>query len=149
LIALLQRVRQASVSIQSNNQAEIIASISQGLLVFVAFKNEDDEDKLISMFKKITQYRIFEDRMEKMNLSVNDIQGQLLIVPQFTLAADTKKGLRPGFSHAAPPKQGHHLFNQFCDIATHSSLTTKFGKFAADMDVQLINSGPATFWLEN
>lgn len=146
MIALLQRVTHASVSIDSNSK---IAQINQGLLVLVAFKAKDTEESLNKMLNRIQKYRIFEDRQGKMNLSVSDVGGQLLIVPQFTLAADTKKGLRPGFSLAASPAVGEKCFDKMVQLCQKLAPETQFGQFGADMKVSLCNDGPATFWLEN
>jgi len=144
MIALIQRVSSASVNI---NQ-QTIASIQKGLLVLVGFQPKDSQQQIDKLLHKITHYRIFEDAEEKMNLSVTDINGELLIVPQFTLAADTRKGLRPGFSTAANPEDGKHLFQDFLTTANKLFPKVQQGEFGANMDVSLTNTGPATFWLE-
>ncbi len=144
MIALLQRVSSAKVIVEDN----LIATIEKGLLVLVGFQPDDSQQQIDKLLHKIIHYRIFEDSEEKMNLSLTDIKGELLIVPQFTLAADTSKGLRPGFSTAANPNQGEKLFADFIATAKTSFPKIQQGKFSANMDVSLTNIGPATFWLE-
>ena len=144
MIALLQRVSSASVTINK----ETVAAIEKGILVLVGFQPDDSQHHIEKLLDKITHYRIFEDSDEKMNLSVTDIDGELLIVPQFTLAADTNKGLRPGFSTAASPEQGKQLFKDFLLTAHKQFPKVQQGEFGANMDVSLTNTGPATFWLE-
>ncbi len=144
MIALLQRVLEASVSI---NQ-EAIAVIGQGLLIFLAIQKHDDENIATRMSERIINYRIFVDSTGNVNNSVADINGDLLIVPQFTLAADTSKGLRPGFSQAASPEQGMAIFDYFLNILNLKYAKVAAGRFGADMQVHLINDGPATFWLQ-
>ena len=144
MIVLLQRVSQASVSIHN----EIAAQINQGILVFVAIQKHDDENLIARMSERLLNYRIFADDAGKMNLGVMQVEGDLLLVPQFTLAADTTKGLRPNFSSAANPEKGKRLFDYFVNnlISKYAKVST--GVFAADMQVHLINEGPVTFWLE-
>jgi len=144
MITLLQRVSSASVTINK----ETVAIIKKGILVFVGFQPGDSQQHIDKLLDKIIHYRIFEDSDEKMNLSVTDIDGELLIVPQFTLAADTKKGLRPGFSTAASPADGKQLFKDFLLTANKQFPKVQQGEFSAKMDVTLTNTGPATFWLE-
>jgi D-tyrosyl-tRNA(Tyr) deacylase len=144
MIVLLQRVSSASVSIN----AKSVAAIQQGLLALVGFQPGDSQQQIDKMLAKIIHYRIFEDSDEKMNLSVSDIKGELVIVPQFTLAADTKKGLRPGFSTAANPTDGERLFKDFVATAKNIFPKVQQGEFGSNMDVTLTNTGPATFWLE-
>jgi len=144
LIALLQRVRAARVDVDAKN----IASIQQGLLVFAGFEQSDDERSCDKMLGRILNYRIFADADDKMNLSLLDISGDLLIVPQFTLVADTKKGRRPSFAKAAPPELGQRLFNNLVSLANNSPLKIQTGQFGADMQVHLQNDGPATFILK-
>ena len=131
-----------------------IANISQGLLVLLGVEKQDDESQLERFAEKILKYRVFSDAEDKMNLSVMDIGGSVLMVPQFTLAADTKKGLRPGFSNAASPEKGLALFTQLIDIMRvkgdliQSDLPVDWlqtGQFGADMAVELLNDGPVTF----
>lgn len=145
MIGLLQRVSQASVSINE----QCVAEIKQGLLVLVGIEKHDDESNAHKLLKKILGYRVFCDEQGRMNYSLQDINGSLLLVPQFTLAAETRKGLRPGFSNAAPPAKGETLFNYLVQQAKTHSLTLKTGQFGADMRVSLVNDGPVTFWLQS
>lgn len=144
MIAVIQRVRKAHVAIDE----EVIATIDQGLLALVAVEKSDTEKQLQQLTRKMIDYRIFADKEGKMNHSVADIQGGLLIVPQFTLAADTRSGLRPGFSAAAPPSQAKRLFSQLCDYAHQQYGNVAQGVFGADMQVALVNDGPVTFYLK-
>ncbi len=150
MIALLQRVKSASVVV-SNKE---IAAIEQGLLILLGVEKKDDESMLERMAEKILKYRVFADKDDKMNLSVMDINGSVLVVPQFTLAANTEKGLRPSFSNAAEPEKGFALFTQLIDIiqlkgeSMDPALKSDWlqtGQFGADMAVQLLNDGPVTF----
>lgn len=142
--ALLQRVSQASVSIEG---AEV-ARIADGLLVLVGIEPEDNQQTAEKMLNKLLNYRVFADEQERMNKSLTDTQGGLLLVSQFTLAADTRSGLRPGFSTAAAPAQAEALFNQLVSLAQQRHHNVQTGQFAAHMQVQLINDGPVTFLLE-
>ena len=144
VIVLLQRVLEASVSI--NNQS--VAVINRGLLLFVGIEKKDNENIVTRMSDKVLAYRVFSDSAGKMNNSVVDVAGELLLVPQFTLAADTKKGLRPNFSAAAAPEHAKNLFDYFLNTLNSNYAKIESGKFAADMQVHLINDGPVTFWLE-
>ena len=144
MIGLLQRVTHASVTIDDN----IVTSINSGLLVFIGIEKSDSELQARQLIKKIISYRIFADDEGKMNLSLKDINGGLLLVPQFTLAADTRKGLRPGFSDAAPPDQGKQLFEFLTDHANEQYSPVETGIFGADMQITLNNNGPVTFWLQ-
>ena len=144
MIALLQRVLEASVTIDK----VVVARIKQGTLVFVAIQKHDDKKTVQRMSERILAYRIFADDSGKMNKSVMDIKGELLVVPQFTLAADTNKGLRPNFSQAASPKHGETMFDYFLNNLNSIYAKVKSGKFATDMKVQLNNDGPVTFWLQ-
>lgn len=144
MIALLQRVKQASVSVDE----EIIGEINQGLLVFVGVEKEDSKEKAKRLVERVLNYRVFSDKQDKMNLSVKDIQGDVLWVSQFTLVADTKKGNRPGFGRGASPELGSELFEQVLNYADQLHSSNAAGKFAADMQVALVNDGPVTFWLE-
>lgn len=141
--ALLQRVSRASVSVQG----EIVGEIERGVLVLLGVERHDDQEKMKKLCDKILRYRMFSDDEGKMNLSVRDIAGGVLVVSQFTLAADTNSGLRPSFSSAAAPEQARALYedciNYLCQ--QHSDVAT--GIFAADMQVHLVNDGPVTFLL--
>jgi D-aminoacyl-tRNA deacylase len=145
MIGLLQRVTQAKVTIDGDT----IASINTGLLVLVGVEKNDSEKHAQRLFEKLIAYRIFPDDQDKMNLSLQDINGDLLLVPQFTLAADTQKGLRPSFSNAAPPDLGKQLFEYLIDYARQHFTNIETGVFGADMQVSLNNDGPVTFWLQS
>ena len=153
MIALLQRVKSASVTVDEKT----IASIEQGLLVLLGVEKKDELDSAERLAEKILKYRVFADNEDKMNLSVLDVMGSVLMVPQFTLAADTQKGLRPSFSNAASPEKGLAMFNQLIDImrtkgeSIRPDLPTNWlqtGQFGADMAVELLNDGPVTFSLQ-
>lgn len=141
---LIQRVSAASVVVDG----ETVGAIDQGLLLLLGVERDDDEQALKKMLHKVLNYRIFGDEAGKMNLSVSDIQGGLLVVSQFTLAADTRKGLRPGFSSAASPQRAETLYEQFLALARQQHGQVATGRFGADMKVQLLNDGPVTFLLE-
>lgn len=145
MIGLLQRVVEASVDIG----AERVASIGAGLLVLVAVRPTDGEPSALRLLDRLLQYRVFADETGKMNLSLTQTQGELLLVPQFTLAADTHKGSRPGFSTAAPPEQGRQLFDTLVQAARARHGRVETGVFGAHMRVSLTNDGPVTFWLES
>ena len=145
LIGLLQRVVEAWVEIDGRH----VASIGPGLLVLVGVRPTDDEPSAQRLLGRLLQYRIFGDEAGKMNLSLSQIQADLLLVPQFTLAADTHKGLRPGFSTAAPPEQGRQLFDFLVQSARAQHGRVETGVFGAHMRVSLTNDGPVTFWLES
>lgn len=145
MIALLQRVSRASVSVAD----ECIGEIGNGLLVLIGVEPDDSDIELNHLLKKILGYRVFSDGEGKMNLSLQQTGGGLLLVPQFTLAADTKKGMRPGFSTAAPPETGRQLFQRLVDRAKEQHPTVAQGEFGGDMQVSLINDGPATFILRS
>jgi D-tyrosyl-tRNA(Tyr) deacylase len=144
MIALLQRVSQAQVHVDG----ETVASIGAGLLVLIGVRPEDDEPAASRLLGRLLQYRIFADDLGKMNLSLTQVRGELLLVPQFTLAADTAKGLRPGFSTAAPPEQGRRLFDYVVKAAREQHGSVETGVFGAHMQVSLTNDGPVTIWLE-
>ncbi|MCF6263144.1 MAG: D-aminoacyl-tRNA deacylase [Xanthomonadales bacterium] len=144
MIALLQRVTQASVVIEGDT----VAAIKQGLLVLVGIEKNDTESQLLRLAERLLSYRVFADVDEKMNLDVRQISGDLILVPQFTLAANTNKGKRPSFSSAAPPVLGKQLFEQFVTEVSQRYNKVQCGVFGADMQVQLINDGPVTFWLQ-
>lgn len=141
---LIQRVKQASVVVDG----ETVGEIDQGVLLLLGVEKGDALPNAERLLQKVLSYRIFSDDEGKMNRSVSDIEGGLLIVSQFTLAADTRKGTRPGFSTAAAPSDAESLYNQFVEMArvAHSKIAT--GIFAADMQVSLVNDGPVTFLLE-
>jgi D-aminoacyl-tRNA deacylase len=145
VIGLLQRVVEAWVDIDS----ERVATIGPGLLVLVGVRPEDDEPSAERLLSRLLQYRVFADEAGKMNLSLGQVRGDLLLVPQFTLAADTHKGLRPGFSTAAPPEQGRRLFEYLVKAARARHERVEMGVFGAHMRVSLTNDGPVTFWLES
>lgn len=142
---LLQRVSEAKVTIEG---AEV-ACIAQGLLVFVGVEPHDTAQSAEKLLNKVLNYRVFADEQQRMNKSLTDIQGGLLLVSQFTLAADTRSGLRPGFSTAAAPEHAEKLFEQLVEMARECHPNVQAGEFAADMQVQLNNDGPVTFLLEN
>src|SRR5450755_2408122 len=141
MIGLLQRVSSAHVEIDG----QVVASIGPGLLVLLGVKPEDDEAAAGRLLARLLQYRVFADADGKMNLSLTQVGGGLLLVPQFTLAADTSKGLRPGFSTAAPPEQGRRLFDALVAAARTRHESVSSGVFGADMQVSLTNDGPVTF----
>jgi D-tyrosyl-tRNA(Tyr) deacylase len=145
MIALLQRVSRAKVEIDGRP----VGSIGPGLLVLVGVRPADDEAAALKLLTRLLQYRVFADEAGKMNLSLTQVNGELLLVPQFTLAADTAKGLRPGFSTAAPPEQGRRLFDFFVQAARSQHGRVETGEFGAHMHVSLTNDGPVTIWLEN
>ncbi|PIE41454.1 MAG: D-tyrosyl-tRNA(Tyr) deacylase [Gammaproteobacteria bacterium] len=142
--ALLQRVTHASVTVGG----EITGRIDQGLLVLLGVEKGDDQTTADKLLEKILKYRVFADAEDKMNLSLQDINGGLLLVSQFTLVAETKKGLRPSFSSAAPPAEGKRLYEYLLNQAQQKWPATASGRFGADMKVELLNDGPVTFLLE-
>ncbi|MBT5862050.1 MAG: D-aminoacyl-tRNA deacylase [Woeseiaceae bacterium] len=144
MIGLLQRVTQASVSIND----ELIGQIGRGLLVLLAVHRDDEERDIARMAERILSYRVFPDAEERMNLSVSDISGELLLVPQFTLTADTQKGTRASFTKGAPPDRASRYFDRLLEECQQSLKVVESGRFAADMQVSLVNDGPVTFWLE-
>jgi len=144
MIGLIQRVSEASVAVEGN----IVGQIGRGLLVLVGVEKLDDEASARRLLERLLGYRVFPDALGKMNLSLSDIAGELLLVPQFTLAADTHKGTRPSFSSAASPELGAALFDYFVAIARESRLKVATGVFGADMKVSIVNDGPVTFWLQ-
>ncbi|MCL5974421.1 MAG: D-aminoacyl-tRNA deacylase [Gammaproteobacteria bacterium] len=145
MIALLQRVTQANVTIENHQN---IAQIDQGLLVLIGVEKTDTAAIADRLLQRILNYRVFSDADDKMNLSLLDIKGDLLLVPQFTLPADTRKGNRPSFTPAAPPEQGKQLFDHLLNQAKHHSIVVESGQFGANMQVSLTNDGPVTFWLQ-
>lgn len=144
MIGLLQRVKNASVTVND----QVIGAMGKGLLVLVCAEKGDSEEQCEKLAKKVLAYRIFEDENGKMNKSVSDIGGEILIVSQFTLAADTAKGLRPSFTPAADPETGKRLYEHFIEKIKESGLKTETGQFGANMQVALINDGPVTIWLK-
>jgi D-tyrosyl-tRNA(Tyr) deacylase len=142
--ALLQRVSSSKVEVEG----KVVGQINKGLLVFIGIEKQDDTISSDKMVKKILSYRVFSDSDDKMNLSVSDINGDLLIVSQFTLAAVTKNGTRAGFSTAMPPTEAENLYNYFLEKTKSMATITESGIFGADMRVSLVNDGPVTFLLE-
>ena len=145
MIALLQRVTEASVTIGN----ECVAKIGPGLLVLIGVRPDDDEASAERLLERLLKYRVFSDPAGKMNLDLGQVHGELLLVPQFTLAADTQKGLRPSFSTAAPPLLGKKLYEHLVAAARRRLPQAGSGVFGADMAVSLVNDGPVTFWLES
>jgi D-tyrosyl-tRNA(Tyr) deacylase len=144
MIALIQRVNRAAVTVDS----ETVGAIGRGILALIGVQRGDTPACADRLLERVLTYRIFSDEQGKMNLSLRDIQGELLLVSQFTLAADTQKGTRAGFSRAAAPEEAKRLFDYFLDRARSSHGTVAAGVFGADMQVSLVNDGPVTFWLE-
>ncbi|MDD5265853.1 MAG: D-aminoacyl-tRNA deacylase [Methylococcales bacterium] len=143
MISIIQRVTTARVTV--NNQE--IGKIDAGIMALVAVEKEDTRKDAERLLERILNYRVFADDNDRMNLSLRDINGGLLLVPQFTLAADTRKGNRPSFISAAPPEKGLQLFGYLQDFAIATYANVQFGLFGADMRVSLINNGPVTFIL--
>ena len=143
MISIIQRVTTAKVTV--NNQD--IGKIDTGIMALVAVEKEDTQKDVERLLERILNYRIFADSNERMNLSLRDINGGLLLVPQFTLAADTQKGNRPSFTSAAPPEKGRQLFEYLQHLAKSTYPNVQSGQFGADMQVSLINNGPVTFTL--
>ncbi len=143
MIGLLQRVTSAQVDIGG----ERVGAIGRGLLVLVCAEKGDDESSAGRLLERLLNYRVFSDALGKMNRSLRDVAGGLLLVPQFTLAADTNSGNRPSFSAAAPPETGRRLFDFIVSRAANLHAGTESGRFGADMQVSLTNDGPVTFWL--
>lgn len=144
MIGLIQRVSSAKVDVDG----QTVGEIGRGILVLLGVEREDTEAKAQRLMERITSYRIFPDEEGKMNLNLKQIEGQLLVVSQFTLVADTKKGTRPGFSRGASPEQGNQLYEYFVQQCKTTGLTVATGEFGADMQVSLVNDGPVTFSLE-
>ena len=144
MIGLLQRVISARVDVGGDT----IGAIDQGLLVLVGVQKGDTEQKADRLLQRLLGYRVFPDEGGKMNLSLQDTDGGILLVPQFTLAADTGSGMRPGFSTAAAPHEGRRMFEYIVRRAQTAHATVASGAFGADMQVSLVNDGPVTFWLE-
>lgn len=144
MIGLLQRVSRASVTVQGRT----IAAIERGLLVFIGVEQDDGRAQADRLLERLLGYRVFPDGAGRMNLALRDIDGGLLLVPQFTLPADTRKGSRPSFSPAAPPSQGEELYTYLVRQAQARHRPVASGVFGADMQVTLTNDGPVTFWLK-
>jgi D-tyrosyl-tRNA(Tyr) deacylase len=143
VIALIQRVTEARVVVGG----EVVGAIGRGLLAFVAVEPGDTEARAERLLERVLGYRVFPDAEGRMNLSVTDVGGGLLLVSQFTLAADTRKGMRPSFSSAAAPDEGRRLFEHLVQRARAAHPKVATGRFGADMQVALVNDGPVTFWL--
>ena len=141
---LIQRVNEASVTVDKL----VISKIAKGLLIFVCAMADDTEQEVEKLVSKISKIRIFSDIDGKMNKSVIDIEGEALIVSQFTLSADTSRGNRPGFSKAAEPERGNYLYKYFISKLKETDIKTLSGEFGGDMQVSLINNGPTTIWID-
>ena len=144
MIALIQRVSEARVTVEGR----IVGSIGRGVLALIGVQRGDDLGSAERLLERVLGYRIFEDDAGRMNLSLADIGGGLLLVPQFTLAADTRKGTRAGFSGAEPPGPASELFGSLVELARRRHADVATGEFGAHMQVALVNDGPVTFWLE-
>ena len=144
MIALIQRVSQAAVRVEGRSVGEI----GPGLLALIGVQRGDEPAHARRLLDKLLAYRLFPDEAQRMNRSLADTGGGLLLVSQFTLAADTKKGSRPSFTPAAPPEEARELFDHLTDLARNAHPIVATGEFCADMQVSLINDGPVTFWLE-
>lgn len=144
MIALIQRVAEARVAVAG----EAVGTIGRGVLALVGVERGDTEREAQRLAERVLGYRIFPDAEGKMNRSLADIAGGLLLVPQFTLAADTKSGTRPGFSTAAAPEEGKRLFDYLVQLSREKHPVVATGRFGADMQVSLVNDGPVTFWLQ-
>jgi D-aminoacyl-tRNA deacylase len=143
VIALIQRVREASVEVAGS----CVASIGHGLVALVGMERDDDERRAERLLDRVLGYRVFADAQRRMNMSLLDVGGGLLLVPQFTLAADTRKGTRPGFSAAAEPERAQALF-EYLSARAQDRCPTQVGRFGSHMQVHLVNDGPVTFWLQ-
>lgn len=143
--ALIQRVSSASVTVEQ----QVVGAIGLGLLLLLGVEKDDNEQKLKKLADKVLKYRVFSDEHGKMNLNVQQAGGTLLVVSQFTLAADTQSGLRPSFSTAAVPERALELYQQFVEYCRSCGIAVQTGQFGADMQVALVNNGPVTFLLES
>lgn len=143
MIALIQRVSSAKVEVDG----EIVGQIGKGLLVLLGVEKDDDRQKADKLAEKVLNYRVFSDADDKMNLNVQQVAGEVLVVSQFTLVADTQKGLRPSFSKGAIPSLANELYEYFAQKCGEK-VKVECGRFAADMQVSLVNEGPVTFWLQ-
>lgn len=144
MLIVIQRVTQARVDIEG----ETVGTINQGLMILCGFEPKDTHNTVSKMLEKCLNYRMFNDSQGKMNLSLKDVNGGLLLIPQFTLLAETQKGLRPSFSNAASPELARHLFDHLLTLAAQHYPQTQSGCFGADMQVHLCNDGPVTFLLQ-
>ena len=144
MIALIQRVSSAKVDVDG----EIVGQIGKGLLVLLGVEKDDDRHKVDKLAEKVLNYRVFSDADDKMNLNVQQVAGEVLVVSQFTLVADTQKGLRPSFSKGATPSLANELYEYFAQKCGEK-VNVECGRFAADMQVSLVNEGPVTFWLNS
>jgi D-tyrosyl-tRNA(Tyr) deacylase len=144
MIALIQRVARASVRVAD----KVVGEVGRGLLVFVCAERGDEDSQADALLAKVLACRVFADEAGRMNLSVVDVDGGLLLVPQFTLAADTRSGTRPSFSPAAPPELGQRLFERFAAAARGLREDVQTGEYGAHMQVELVNDGPVTIWLQ-
>jgi len=144
VIALIQRVTHAKVEVEKNN----VGNINTGILLLLGVEKSDTTKNADDLLNKVINYRIFADQDDRMNLSLLDIGGELLIVPQFTLPANTRKGTRPSFASAAPPEEGKLYYEYFIKQAKTKLKIVGTGEFGADMQVSLTNNGPVTFWLQ-
>jgi D-tyrosyl-tRNA(Tyr) deacylase len=145
MLGLIQRVRNASVTVAG----EVVGSVGHGLLLLLGVEKDDDTAQADKLLQKILNYRVFADTDGKMNLSLRDVQGGLLVVSQFTLAASTEKGLRPSFSSAKAPLEAEQLYDYFLGAARSTHSSVEAGRFGADMQVALVNDGPVTFLLKS
>jgi D-tyrosyl-tRNA(Tyr) deacylase len=145
MIALIQRVSEAQVLVRG----ESVGSIGRGLLALLGVRRGDTEAAALRLLERLLSYRVFPDAAGRMNLSLREVQGGLLLVPQFTLAADTRKGTRAGFSTAAAPQEAQHLYGLLVEKARTAYAPVSSGVFGAQMQVRLVNEGPVTFWLES
>lgn len=145
MIAVIQRCSRANVKIGQN----IVGQIGNGLVILLGLKKDDNEEDADFLVKKVSGLRIYNDSNEKMNLSIKDVDGSALVISQFTLCGDTKKGRRPSFIHAAPPKEGRRLYEYFISSLLKAGVPVESGVFGAIMDVELVNEGPATFILNS
>lgn len=143
MIALIQRVSSAKVEVDG----EIVGQIGKGLLVLLGVEKDDDRSKADKLAEKVLNYRVFSDADDKMNLNIQQVAGEVLVVSQFTLVADTQKGLRPSFSKGATPPLANELYEYFAQKCGEK-VKVECGRFAADMQVSLVNEGPVTFWLQ-
>ena len=141
MIGLIQRVSEANVTVDGN----VISEIGKGMLVLLGVEKEDSEAQIETLANKLCRYRMFSDEDGKMNLNIEQVDGEILVVSQFTLVADTQKGNRPGFSRGASPEHGKAIYEQFVQALKNKGMKVATGEFGADMQVGLINDGPVTF----
>ncbi|BFT31664.1 D-aminoacyl-tRNA deacylase [Alteromonas sp. D210916BOD_24] len=141
MIGLIQRVTEAHVAVSGN----IVGQIGKGMVVLLGVEKEDGDTQIEKLTNKLCRYRMFNDDQGKMNLDISQIDGEILVVSQFTLVADTQKGNRPGFSRGATPAHGKAIYSQFIETLKHKGMNVATGEFGADMQVGLVNDGPVTF----